>query len=121
MTLAGSHSTYDRESDFEYVFNALDTVQVIELDVWAASGNWYVSHSDPLCNNNNCPKSGQAGADRNQDPRSCIEAIYRDCCESRPRGSAVDQRDRVACLWRVAVDKFHVKRVAGDGELAPHA
>ncbi len=75
VTLAGSHNTYDKKSDFEYIFDALDKVQVIELDVWAAAGKWYVSHSDPLGNNNNCPKSGQSGADRNQDLRSCIDSL----------------------------------------------
>ncbi len=75
VTLAGSHNTYDKKSDFEYLTYALDKVQVIELDVWAAAGKWYVSHSSPLGNVNNCPKSGVIGADRNQDLRSCIDSL----------------------------------------------
>lgn len=70
VTLAGSHNTYDKKSNFEYLSYALDKVQVIELDVWAAAGKWYVSHSSPLGNVNNCPRSGVIGADRNQDLRS---------------------------------------------------
>ncbi len=75
VTLAGSHNTYDKKSDFEYLTYALDKVQVIEIDVWAAAGKWYVSHSSPLGNVNNCPKSGVIGADRNQDLRSCIDSL----------------------------------------------
>lgn len=60
VTLAGSHNTYDKKSDFEYLFYALDKVQVIELDVWAAAGKWYVSHSSPLGNVNNCPRAASS-------------------------------------------------------------
>ncbi|MHA6908721.1 hypothetical protein ACQUJS_09885 [Ralstonia pseudosolanacearum] len=40
VALAGSHNTHDKKTDFEYRFHALDKVQVIELDVWAAAGKW---------------------------------------------------------------------------------
>jgi hypothetical protein len=57
-------------------------VQVIEIDVWNLNGNWWVSHDLPytdklLPNNNNCPKSGQVNATRNQDLNSCIDGLHR--------------------------------------------
>ena len=75
VTLAGSHNTYDKKTDFQYFSDALSFVQLVELDVWAGVGKWYVSHSNPIANDNNCPKNGNAGATRNQDLRSCIDGL----------------------------------------------
>jgi hypothetical protein len=75
VTLSGSHNTYDKKTTFTYLTDAFSHVQVIELDVWAMLGKWYVSHSSPLGNNNNCPYAGVDGNDRNQDLRSCIDNI----------------------------------------------
>jgi hypothetical protein len=79
VQLSGSHNTYDKGNQYEYLSNALlNDVQAVEIDVWTNFGSWRVSHNKPLANVNNCPKSGQAGQPRNQDLRSCVDniAIY---------------------------------------------
>jgi hypothetical protein len=82
VTLAGSHNTFEKKGEFEYLYHALNYVYLVELDAWAHANKWYVIHGEwnnplewPVRNNNNCPKSGQPGAPRNQDLRSCIEGL----------------------------------------------
>lgn len=75
VQLAGSHNTFDKKDEYEYLSDAFADVQMVEIDVWTNLGSWRVSHSNPLANVNNCPKSGLAGNERNQDLRSCIDTI----------------------------------------------
>lgn len=75
VQLAGSHNTFDKKDQYEYLSDAFADVQMVEVDVWTNLGSWRVSHDNPLANVNNCPKNGRAGNDRNQDLRSCIDNI----------------------------------------------
>ncbi|GGM17079.1 lipoprotein [Pseudomonas asuensis] len=75
VQLPGSHNTYEKKDTFNSLADAFSYVRMIEIDVWAQLDKWYVSHSNPVGNDNNCPKSGVVGSDRNQDLRSCIDTI----------------------------------------------
>ncbi|RIK41082.1 MAG: hypothetical protein DCC55_13025 [Chloroflexi bacterium] len=82
VTLAGSHNTFEKKGEFEYLYHAFDYVYLMEIDVWAYANKWFVMHGEvnnplkwPTHNDNNCPKSGRPGAPRNQDLRSCIEGL----------------------------------------------
>ncbi len=77
VQLAGSHNTFDKKDEYEYLSDAFADVQMVEIDAWTNFGSWRVSHSNPLANINNCPKSGVPGNDRNQDLRSCVDTIAR--------------------------------------------
>jgi hypothetical protein len=78
----GIHNTYNDESTFTYLANALDTgTSLVELDTWANvfTRKWNVSHSNPLGSDNNCVKAGTAAdlytGDRNQNLDSCLDDI----------------------------------------------
>ncbi len=100
VTISGSHNTYEkrgaheanassryqnsRDNVFEYHFDALNDVQMIELDVFPmpdysrSRTAWYVKHDFPLpgsVNDNNCPEAGRIGNGRDQDLRSCLEGL----------------------------------------------
>jgi len=85
VTLAGSHNTYEKSSTFEYLYDALADVQVIELDIWSTAdrvgGSWSVTHNTFKGRKNNCPKivknkqgTPEPGT-RNQDLHSCMAAL----------------------------------------------
>jgi hypothetical protein len=70
-TVGGLHNSYEK-SAFPYFADALSSgARLVELDVWTTFSRWYVSHSNPLGNDNNCAK----GTTRNQDLRSCVDNI----------------------------------------------
>ena len=86
VVLAGSHNTYEKKTPFEYIYDALPYVQVIEIDIWSMSGTfsgsgWSVTHNTLKGRNNNCPKisNNKQGTpepgSRNQDLRSCMAAL----------------------------------------------
>lgn len=92
ITIAGSHNTYQKRGDvdqvvnalsgnYEYLMDALNDSQVVELDVYALDGFWYVTHDPPLVNRsllnnvNTCPKSGDYNAPRDQDLWSCLQGL----------------------------------------------
>ncbi|MGD9755125.1 MAG: Ca2+-dependent phosphoinositide-specific phospholipase C [Acidimicrobiia bacterium] len=101
VTLLGSHNTYQKvssgrdrtaqqvyqnakENKFEYLFDALATSGMIELDIWPLSiydgPRYYVKHDLPTpgsVNENNCPEQGRVDLGRHQDLRSCIEGLRR--------------------------------------------
>lgn len=80
-TTVGIHNTYN-QSAYSHLDQALDAgASLIELDVWAdyITGDWGVSHDNPLGNSNNCTQTSTlAGAytgSTNEDLNSCLDDI----------------------------------------------
>ncbi|MEH1016331.1 phosphatidylinositol-specific phospholipase C domain-containing protein [Micromonospora sp. CPCC 206060] len=80
-TTVGIHNAYER-STYTYLAQALDTrAGLIELDVWPDifTGQWRVSHSNPLGNDNNCVAATTAGqlytGIRNKNLEHCLDNI----------------------------------------------
>ena len=80
-TSVGIHNTYDQGA-YGYLAQGLDAgASLIELDTWVnpITGNWDVSHDDPIGDDNNCVSatsaSGLYSGDRSQDLGSCLDDI----------------------------------------------
>jgi hypothetical protein len=82
VTGVGIHNTYADTTDYPYLADALDTgASLIELDTWAdfVTGEWKVSHDNPLGNNNNCVQATSSSdlyaGSANKDLNSCLDDI----------------------------------------------
>ena len=82
VTGVGIHNTYADTTDYPYLADALDTgASLIELDTWAdfVTGEWKVSHDNPLGNNNNCVQATSSAnlytGSANKDLNNCLDDI----------------------------------------------
>ncbi len=82
VTGVGIHNTYADTTDYPYLADALDSgASLIELDTWAdiVTGEWKVSHSNPLGNDNNCVDATSSSdlytGGANKDLDSCLDDI----------------------------------------------
>ena len=82
VTGVGIHNTYADTTYYPYLADALDTgASLIELDTWAdfVTGEWKVSHDNPLGNNNNCVQATSSAnlytGSANKDLNSCLDDI----------------------------------------------
>ncbi|MBO1416172.1 phosphatidylinositol-specific phospholipase C domain-containing protein [Streptomyces sp. FH025] len=80
-TTVGLHNTYEPAA-YPYLAQALDTgTGMIELDVWTdvITGEWKVSHTNPLGNSNNCTAASTPdqlyGGGANKNLEHCLDDI----------------------------------------------
>jgi hypothetical protein len=80
-TTVGVHNTYE-QATYDYLAHSLDGgAALIELDVWPniVTGEWKVSHGDPLGNANNCVAARSAAelytGGRNKNLEHCLDDV----------------------------------------------
>jgi hypothetical protein len=109
----GIHNAYERAA-YPYLIDALDAGnRMIEIDMWTFFGQWTVSHSNPLLNDNNCE-------------RGAILDDLRDSARSRPLTDCLDNvkgwhdanPDHELLIIKLEMkDGFHDNRGRGPDEL----
>jgi hypothetical protein len=77
--VGGLHNTYAKTAFTYFVDAVASGTRMVEVDVWTTFSRWYVSHSLPFGNDNNCEPGDRMDLlrrqPRNRDLRSCVDNI----------------------------------------------